>query len=68
MSIQPPPIQLDGHKEKSSSVWQCIIKSNCCSSTNGDDEHQDASIDVEVSNTETKTCCVAKEKLCCTIQ
>jgi len=65
MTTPLPPLQLDGHQEKASSIWQCIcIKSTCCSTTH-DDEEQNATINVDVNDTQKKTCCVATR--CCII-
>lgn len=67
--VSLPPVNLDHHKEKSSSIWQCsCIKSNCCSTVNAH-EDQDAELGVEVitqaQGTEAKTEEAAKR--CCVI-
>jgi len=66
MTTPIPPLQLDTHREKSSSICQCIVKSTCCSTTADDDENQTANIVVDVDATDEKTCCIAKR--CCVIQ
>lgn len=60
-----PPLQLDTHREKASSGWNCIVKSACCSKVESDQDAQIVDIDVTATQTDDKVCCVAKD--CCVI-